>query len=118
MPGPNQGTVRLRLTLSLGRCLRLTRRQSTAKSKRDSCGSAEAVLGGKAEVVQVAGVEVIDRPQLKSDVTKRPIINANASSNRHRCICYGAPGIQKSGIVSTRQAVHEARDPAGVIPKT
>ena len=83
MPGPNHRTMP-RLSLSLLRWLGLIRRGCAAKSKSDSGSGAEAALAGNTEVVQVTGVKVIDRPQLKSDVTPSPIINAPARSYRDR----------------------------------
>ena len=116
MPGPKHRTMP-RVSLSLLGWLGRIRRRWAAKSKSDSASGDEAALAGNTEVVQVTGVKVIYRPHLKSDVTPSPIINTATASYRDRGICQGAPGVDKSGIISTNQAVHEAGEAAAAIAK-
>jgi hypothetical protein len=74
-------------------------------------------LAGNVVVVQVIGVYEIGRPQLNSNVAKNPIINATARSKCHSRVGCGNPVYRKIHLVSPNQAMHKARDLAGVISK-
>jgi hypothetical protein len=65
----------------------------------------------------MTGVEVIDRPQLNSDVTKGPIINARAGSGGQRSIGQGIATVarNKRGVVAASQGMYKAGKTAGVI---
>ena len=69
----------------------------------------------RAEVVQVAGEDIIGRPKLKSDMTKEPVIDAAARSERHRRIGHGNPGAKNIRRVLPKQAVYKARQFPGAI---
>src|SRR5271170_7793186 len=63
----------------------------------------------------MAGIEVIDRPQLNSDVTKHPIIDPHAASDRRRCVRQGTSVVDKSAVVPANQTVHKGGNPARAI---
>jgi hypothetical protein len=69
-----------RFGLGLFWSLGLSRRKFAAKSESDSARNAEVTLVGSAEAVQVTGEDIVARSQLKSNMTKEPIINAAARS--------------------------------------
>lgn len=124
MPWPNPGTMPLGLRFRLlwrlrlfrfFRSLGLTRRQIAAKSQCDPSGRAEAALAGNAVVVQVIGVEKIDRPKLQSDMTKDPIVKTTARRCRHGRISCRSHAHRRIQTVPPNQSMHKARHLAGPI---
>src|SRR5208337_1123387 len=117
MPRTYPGAMRFGLSLGFLGGLGLRWREITAKAKSDSTSSAESAFTGSAAVVQMIGIDVIERSRLNSDMTKEPIINSTTPTERHGSIRQGSRRrvAKKIRPVLAKEAVCKHRDPAGAI---